>query len=75
MEKLTFKEQMIKDIYSGKFNTERIKTYLKLAEEYRVSETTIASIFDKGAEWGIKITAEEVIRLLNVTYKILTKQK
>ncbi|HDY87313.1 MAG TPA: hypothetical protein ENH82_04255 [bacterium] len=40
-------------IYEGKLNTKRIKAYRKLVELYRLHETTIATIFDAGADWII----------------------
>jgi hypothetical protein len=44
------------DIYAGKLNTERIKKYQKLAEDFTIEECTVRDIFCKGAEWGIKVT-------------------
>jgi hypothetical protein len=39
-------------IYEGKLNEERISKYLKIAEEYSISESSVRDIFCKGAEWG-----------------------
>jgi hypothetical protein len=44
------------DIYTGKLNTERIKKYQKLAEDFTIEEGTVRDIFCKGAEWGIEVS-------------------
>lgn len=41
------------DIYSGDLNTERIKEYMRLAELYNVSESTIRNVFFAGADWAL----------------------
>jgi len=41
-------------IYECELNTERIKEYRKLLVLYNLHETTIATLFGKGAEWIIK---------------------
>jgi hypothetical protein len=43
------------NIYASELNTERIATYRKLAEDYKIEEGTVRDIFCKGAEWGIEI--------------------
>ena len=39
------------DVYSGDLNTERIKQYRLLHEQYNISESTVRDIFCKGIDW------------------------
>ena len=39
------------NIYKGELNTDRIKTYQKLAKDYNIDEGTIGFIFNEGALW------------------------
>jgi ribosome recycling factor len=39
------------DIHPGELNTERIKRYSRLAEEYNVEKSTVRDIFHVGADW------------------------
>lgn len=54
------KAENLPDHYAGKLNTERIKAYLLLYEQYKVEESTVRSgifsstvreIFCSGADW------------------------
>ena len=37
--------------YIGELNTERIKAYILLHEQYNLEEGTVRDIFCKGADW------------------------
>ena len=39
------------DHYAGQLNTERIKAYRLLHEQYNLEEGTVRDIFCKGADW------------------------
>ena len=39
------------DHYAGELNTERIKAYRLLHEQYNLEEGTVRDIFCKGADW------------------------
>lgn len=39
------------DHYAGELNTERIKAYSLLHEQYNLEEGTVRDIFCKGADW------------------------
>ena len=39
------------DHYAGELNTERIKAYRLLHEQYNLDEGTVRDIFCKGADW------------------------
>lgn len=57
------------DIYIGDLNTERIKQYRELTELFRLSESGIAHIFNKGADWYkslLQVDKEELGKLLKI---------
>lgn len=54
------------DIYSGTLNSQRIRRYKMVAEEYNITETSVSDIFCKGADW-YKSLIENVV-LENMQY-------
>lgn len=47
----TNRRKTLPDAYSMELNTERIKAYKLLAEQYNISEGTVRDIFCSGLDW------------------------
>lgn len=50
------------DHYAGELNTNRIKTYRMLNEQYNLGEGTVRDIFCKGADWYKEQCQKGIVR-------------